>query len=229
MYDFLVQDFELPEGTLGLTFTKDRIIVLNTRLGPEQARFTLAHELGHFFMGERTEHTVTRWFKEARAQSFAQHFLAPVDDVLTELERQGFVQSLTAEGWARADRDLGVIRTLARRYKVNATVVLLTLQDMGFIEDFAPWDRVWTADHQALCALPYHALRQEREATLPTDEVRKTWLRLQGWPAWYTDTDDFLLTCQRERADLLREAEEHGFDIEEIKWLPLNDLARIVF
>ncbi|WP_367127419.1 helix-turn-helix domain-containing protein [Saccharothrix sp. HUAS TT1] len=82
------------------------VVLLNTGLPPDRARFTLAHELGHLVL-----HGVPGEGQEDEANAFAAELLTPADAIRPELE------GLTL-------RDFGRLARLKSRWKVSMAALI---------------------------------------------------------------------------------------------------------
>jgi Zn-dependent peptidase ImmA (M78 family)/transcriptional regulator with XRE-family HTH domain len=91
------------------------LVVLNTGLSPDRARFTLAHELGHLLM-----HEVPDDEQEEQANAFAAEFLTPADQIGPELD------GLTVRQFPR-------LAQLKARWKVSMAALIQRAHQLGII------------------------------------------------------------------------------------------------
>lgn len=95
-------------------------------------RFTVAHELGHQWLGPDAE--------EWECNAFAGSLLIPDTDVRKELERRHLGQSSEPlEQWARYEQGGGLVTQLVRRYRVGYGAMIWALADYGWVSGVAPW------------------------------------------------------------------------------------------
>jgi len=121
-------------------------ILVTRRVSTIRQRFTVAHELGHYF--HDTTHAVEdvgsgQWLDEREADAFAGALLIPFDDLIQQV-----APSRPLAAWFTLEQHTQVISKLARRYAVSHHTLLQYLVDAGLVEDLIPWDRpgpVWRA------------------------------------------------------------------------------------
>lgn len=107
-------------------------IVVNEDDGRDWVRrFTIAHELGHQWLGNTAE--------EWECNAFAGSILIPEEDVANELQRRHLVHPETLERWARYEHGGGLITQLVRRYRVGYHAMIRSLADYGWVTGIAPW------------------------------------------------------------------------------------------
>lgn len=121
---------ELLRGNKGLCTERD-IVVEDTDGRHWVQRFTIAHELGHQWLGTEAD--------EWECNAFAGSILIPDADVQRELERRHLGRSATLEQWARYERSGGVMTQLVRRYGVGYHAMIRGLADYGWVTDIAQW------------------------------------------------------------------------------------------
>ncbi len=91
------------------------VVLLNTGLPPDRARFTLAHELGHLLMHEMPDDG-----QEDQANAFAAEFLTPADMVGPDLD------GLTVRQFSR-------LMSLKVRWKVSMAALIQRAAQLGYI------------------------------------------------------------------------------------------------
>ncbi|MCY0880353.1 MAG: ImmA/IrrE family metallo-endopeptidase, partial [Firmicutes bacterium] len=127
-------------GMLVRTAT-DAWIVVSTMDPETRQRFTVAHELGHYFYDTVHANDTRLWVEEMEANAFAAALLVPPDD----LRRLAHPRTLSR--WAVDDHDNGRVQRLAARYGVSVAVVVQSLVDAGMVRGVQPWTPpsiVWT-------------------------------------------------------------------------------------
>lgn len=120
-------------------------IGVNGSDGERRQRFTVAHELGHFFLHDRTEPFLdgpTGKFKvmsrdevsrdgtdprEIEANLFAAELLMPAEKIRCDLEQHGHLDLL--------DEDDRVISDLAKKYQVSVRALTIRLERLGYISE----------------------------------------------------------------------------------------------
>lgn len=150
----------LPERVSGLTCLVRRprqkkalpVIVINRGVTLERRRLTLAHELGHRVMDEKSpvDH-------EKAATIFAGAFLVPRDHLVREI------------GPHRKGLGYQELIQLKRMYRVSAAALLVRLRQVGVIDEstlayaFQTFARGWRANEPE----PLEAAGEERRHELP--------------------------------------------------------------
>ncbi len=121
---------EWLQGNKGLC--TEHAIVVDDQDGRDWVRrFTIAHELGHQWLGTTAE--------EWECNAFAGSLLIPEEDVAHELQRRQLVHSETLERWALCEHGGGLITQLVRRYRVGYHAMIRSLADYGWVTGIAPW------------------------------------------------------------------------------------------
>ncbi len=120
----------LLHGNKGLC-TETAIVVPDTDGRHWVQRFTVAHELGHQWLGPTAE--------EWECNAFAGSILIPSEDVHRELDRRHLNQAATLSRWAYYETCTGVITHLVRRYGVGYNAMIRALADYGWVVNVAPW------------------------------------------------------------------------------------------
>lgn len=130
-------------GVLKIDDQGDAIILVNAAHSNNRQRFTVAHELGHYFMHKSPGIHVDKVFMrdakssqgmhfiEVEANRFASEILMPRDLIEKDLSNRHTLLSFmdTEEQ----------IATLAKKYGVSTLAMSIKLQDLGYISaaDFA--------------------------------------------------------------------------------------------
>lgn len=129
----------LDEQLSGMIFLKDNqaVIGVNAHHRPNRQRFTIAHELGHFFLhsdilqqGAHVDTMITMLKRdqaaalgtvniEVEANQFAAELLMPKKLIREYLSREGIAQSAAAD-------DL-VVETLAKAFRVSVAAMAIRL------------------------------------------------------------------------------------------------------
>lgn len=186
----LVAVASLPEGVDGVTLTdpetQNTVLAVGKTPQWERQRFTLAHELGHLYAGDRVVEAVGRDTSspmETAASEFARNLLVPLDDL----------RALTAH---RADSwDGYAVAETAWRYQVSPAVVAIQLSRAGLAPDSLvdrvsrvsadAWSSVggWAPERQSLAAgsatrrVPHvlidRALTAWRQGLIPTATIAR--------------------------------------------------------
>jgi hypothetical protein len=134
---FLPTDARLPDCTTGVLY--QRRILVERSTGPERARFTLAHELGHDALHlecnpadlEQTD------LEEHEADSWAAGLLMPHHSVAQALQTANIEQTIAR--WAAWEHHAHLITRLRRDFRVSLATTLQTLVDMGLVQGYEPW------------------------------------------------------------------------------------------
>ena len=115
---------------------KEVVIGINRDQAPVRQRFTIAHELGHLLLHERSQVHIDRGFRvrlrsgssrdgidryEMEANRFAAELLVPIDFLRADLEHQEFDLA-----------DDSQLRSLAKRYGVSTQSLAIRLNGLGF-------------------------------------------------------------------------------------------------
>lgn len=124
-------------GVLERTAQGQNTILVHSGHLPERQRFTIAHELGHFFLSDRTGVIIDRaiYFRDTKSQqatdfdeiaanTFAAELLMPSYFVKREYSRLLGERRLTAGD--------DIVGELAGVFKVSATAMSIKLQNLGF-------------------------------------------------------------------------------------------------
>jgi hypothetical protein len=118
------------QGNKGLC--TEHAIVVDDQDGRDWVRrFTIAHELGHQWLGAEAE--------EWECNAFAGSMLIPEQDVHSELQRRHLGQAETLEQWARYEHGGGLVTQLVRRYRVGYHAMIRALADYGWVSGVDPW------------------------------------------------------------------------------------------
>lgn len=122
-------DLDLPLSTSGFTTTIDDttiVIAINEIEPPYRKRFTIAHELGHIYMGDLSDEnsviyrngvdsdnkdSFRRLLKEKRADAFASEILMPTSQVIRVFEKNNYSINETAKAFG--------VSTQAMLIKIN--------------------------------------------------------------------------------------------------------------
>ncbi|AEJ40356.1 hypothetical protein TPY_2188 [Sulfobacillus acidophilus TPY] len=138
-----IKDLEI-DGIFLRKVGQDGGHILVARRAPRiRQRFTVAHELGHYF--HDTTHAIDhpgRWIEEREADAFASALLIPPDDLVHRATPQPLM------AWFVAEQQTHAITELARYYAVSLQTLLQALVDFGLVEDLVPWvspGPVWRA------------------------------------------------------------------------------------
>lgn len=112
----------------GFYFQKDKAIYLNAEESAVRQLFTVAHELGHYFLGHKPDeygvyrrHQVTEGVKhrnEIEADCFAANLLMPEDMVKAEISKHPYLRTMPA--------------FLALRFGVSAPAMANRLKNLGY-------------------------------------------------------------------------------------------------
>ncbi len=100
-------------------------------------RFTIAHELGHQWLGRTAE--------EWECNAFAGSILIPSEDVHNELARH-HLAAAPLDRWAECERHAGILTRLVRRYWVGYDAMIRALADYGWIVGVDPWTSIAYGD-----------------------------------------------------------------------------------
>jgi Zn-dependent peptidase ImmA (M78 family) len=145
--DISVERFTLEESLSGFLLNQEGsfLIGVNNEDGESRQRFTIAHELGHYFLHDRTTSymdTKTGHFsvtprnevssagvdpKEIEANLFAAELLMPEESIRQEMEKLGAFGIFD-------DKD-EEIRQLAKTYQVSVKALTIRLERLGFITE----------------------------------------------------------------------------------------------
>jgi len=145
-----IRKVELPDdisGVLKRNNTGNATIFVNRNHTPVRQRFSIAHELGHFFLHQnRGVHVDKKNFldkrlffrdkkseeatypEEIEANRFAAELLMPTDFIRKE------IQNFSGEDLIDTEEDL--VETLAKKYRVSVTAMSFKFQNMGFAVSF---------------------------------------------------------------------------------------------
>lgn len=92
------------QAVAGFYFSKDNTIYLNADEPAVRQLFTVAHELGHYFLGHKPDEygvyqrrsvaNGTKTAVEAEADSFAAHLLMPESMIKAEFDRHPFLKTM---------------------------------------------------------------------------------------------------------------------------------------
>lgn len=120
-------------------------IGVNSADGTRRQRFTVAHELGHYFLHDRTEPFLdgpTGKFKvmsrddvsregtdprEIEANLFAAELLMPSDRIRADVEMHGHLDLL--------DEGDSFVSDLAKKYQVSVRALTIRLERLGYIDE----------------------------------------------------------------------------------------------
>lgn len=113
------------------------LIGVNSRHPRVRQRFTIAHELGHYFLSAGDDLHVDHRFEllklrddasaegtdreEIEANAFAARFLMPSDMLKPDLEEMGAIDAV----------DESAIRTLAQKYQVSTQALLIRIHQLS--------------------------------------------------------------------------------------------------
>ena len=127
------------------------LILLSPRVGARKARFTVAHEIGHYILGTDSGSQEA----ELQADAIAAALLMPHPHVAPWMHaRMGRrPEALTPAGWAMRERKDKIITALVRECDVSYATCLQTLADMGLVRGVEPWGcpgEAYSAYHLAL-------------------------------------------------------------------------------
>lgn len=99
-------------------------------------RFTIAHELGHQWLGLTA--------KEWECSAFAGSMLIPVEDVAAFLQATGARPALTLAQWAEWETTGNIMTRLVHRYGVGYHAMIRGLADYGHIAGVEAWtSQLW--------------------------------------------------------------------------------------
>ena len=121
----------LLRGNRGLCTEREILVVQSDDDRHWVQRFTIAHELGHQWLGPKAP--------EWECNAFSASTLIPDDDVRTFLERRNVTRPATLEEWAHREIRGAVVSHLVRRYGVGYHAMIRALADYGFVAGIAPW------------------------------------------------------------------------------------------
>lgn len=161
----IVRNINLDEGILGqISFGPDEIFIDDYQAStPERARFTLAHELGHFLLDhkefiaretcheedidlERSENMNLRDVKrmEWQANIFASYLLLPTEQFRNEFLKQATLHELFDRGYGLLYLDdqrcnigtfCSITSSLMKNFQVSRSVVKIRLLKLGFLKE----------------------------------------------------------------------------------------------
>jgi Zn-dependent peptidase ImmA (M78 family) len=122
-------------------------IGVNVSDTPARKRFTIAHELGHYFLHDRSEVFLDKTsgkprivanrdplskegtdVREIEANLFAAELLMPADWIIRDLERYTHIDLF-------GDENESVIRDLATKYQVSVRAMTIRLERLGFLSE----------------------------------------------------------------------------------------------
>lgn len=111
----------------------ENAIIVNKEDGRDWVRrFTIAHELGHQWLG----HTAEEW----ECNAFAGSLLIPEPDVRHELARRHLGSAAESlKQWAHYEQGVRLMTQLVRRYRVGYGAMVRALADYGWVRGIAPW------------------------------------------------------------------------------------------
>lgn len=130
----------LDDDVSGVTRWKDKkfSIFINARKSQNRQNFTLAHELGHYFLHQEILQQETGIIDGENELEGGSHVLFRLDNVSherVEREANNFAASLLMpadliqKGW----QDVGDIEELARIFKVSVVAMSIRLSQLGLI------------------------------------------------------------------------------------------------
>jgi Zn-dependent peptidase ImmA (M78 family) len=124
-------------GVLERTAEGKNTILVNVEHVHQRQRFTIAHELGHFFLSDRTGVIIDRaiYFRDSKSQqatdydeimanTFAAELLMPSHFVKNEYGR------FISDGRLSAGED--ILQDLSTKFEVSTTAMSIRLQNLGF-------------------------------------------------------------------------------------------------
>jgi Zn-dependent peptidase ImmA (M78 family) len=124
----------LGPNTSGICYKNEHVIVVNMNQTLGRARFTIAHELYHYFYGKKgtdyispTSYNPSKSIEEYEADIFASYFLAPRDD---------FFQFIFEEIRKSTKFKLVDILKIEQHFMMSRKSTLIRLKDDGFIGDY---------------------------------------------------------------------------------------------
>lgn len=132
-----VFNFDLGDSLAGMLY--DNHIVVARNYGPERARFTVAHEIGHavLHLPRAESDPGPTEVEEHEANVFASGLLMPHDAVRQILPLG--TKILTVRQWAMDEHRTRQVSRLRRQFRVSLDTTLQTLVDMGLVLDREPW------------------------------------------------------------------------------------------
>lgn len=143
-----VRHFELEDDLSGFLLTENGTALIGVNLmdSEKRQRYTIAHELGHYFLHDRTESYVDS--RSGRAQILARDNVTSLGVDHREIEANVFAaELLMPEDRIRAAVEihgsLGIfddqeteIRQLADQFQVSVRAMTIRLERLGLLESF---------------------------------------------------------------------------------------------
>lgn len=104
-----------PESVSG-TFIKDedfQVIGINDKMANTRKRYTIAHELGHYFLGHDHQRSIHENFdeptdKEREANKFAAELLMPIDFLKKDVEKIGITVPDLSKKYEVSDQAMSI-------------------------------------------------------------------------------------------------------------------------
>lgn len=124
-------------GILQVYDSNSAIILINSLHHSNRQRFSIAHELGHFFLhAKKGIHIDKKTFlrdkksssaldnSEIEANKFAAELLMPRDFLLNEIKSRGIEDLI--------DTDEDIVKELAEKFRVSTTAMAIKIQTLGY-------------------------------------------------------------------------------------------------
>lgn len=139
-YGFNVYKANMSDNVAGLiladehnikNFDSNKIIIVNSNQAPTRQRFTIAHELGHYFLDGKPPRCYAHRdsgvynAKERAANSFASALLMPEDDVKIKIDELKDINP--------SAKDYYLIREVANTFNVSTSAAKVRLEKLGVI------------------------------------------------------------------------------------------------
>ena len=113
------------------------VILIARQRKPWEKRLTVAHELGHFVLGNAVG------VAEAECTQFGSALLMPRDDVVAQAHQQlGSGAPFAASQLGCLERRHGVMSRLVRRYGVGYKALIWAMADYGLLRDVPAWHAI---------------------------------------------------------------------------------------
>ncbi|CAN5472197.1 hypothetical protein BH11ARM1_BH11ARM1_07670 [soil metagenome] len=146
-----VRESALDDSLSGFLIRNDDgqvFIGVNASNGTARKRFTVAHELGHYFLHDRMSAYIDEYagrfkvmtrdevstegtdVREIEANRFAAELLMPEQSIRRDIEHHGHVDLFNED-----DDPDSVIKTLADRYGVSVRAMTIRLERLGYVSE----------------------------------------------------------------------------------------------